>query len=327
MGNTNPGAGGNPNGYGSGNTYLGDSNLGNRLNYQYSALNYRSDNGYSHYKALNVRWTSTNLKNKGLDITANYTWSHAQDNLSSTFTGGQPGVYYPGYLDAFNPKLDYGNSDYNLPNRFVFSGVWDIPWMKNASNPIARQVLGGWSLGSIFKVHSGLPFNVYDCSNFNGTSCPLWIPNPPTQQIFSNVEAVGTNLFNYMQLPTAGGSVANLGDSLGLPNCTGLVHNGCTYTQSGLAYPARNPYIGPGYWNVDLNVYKNFKINEAVTVQFRGEMYNIFNHHNMYITGLNLDASSLATPFIQTEKGGIHGYAGQPNDERRNIQFALKLMF
>jgi hypothetical protein len=56
-------------------------------------------------------------------------------------------------------------------------------------------------------------------------------------------------------------------------------------------------------------------------------MYNIFNHHNLYITGLNLDASSLGTPFIQAEKGGIYGYAGQPNDERRNIQFALKLMF
>ena len=36
---------------------------------------------------------------------------------------------------------------------------------------------------------------------------------------------------------------------------------------------------------------------------------------------------SLSTPYIQAEKGGIYGYAGQPNDERRNIQFALKLMF
>jgi len=76
-----------------------------------------------------------------------------------------------------------------------------------------------------------------------------------------------------------------------------------------------------------MNFYKNFKVTERFTLQFRGEMYNIFNHHNLYITTLNLDASSLGQPFIQAEKGGIFGYAGQPTDERRNIQFALKLMF
>jgi hypothetical protein len=81
-----------------------------------------------------------------------------------------------------------------------------------------------------------------------------------------------------------------------------------------------------------MNFYKNFKLTERFTMQFRGEFYNIFNHHNLYITTLNLDASSLATTgpgasFIQAEKGGIYGYAGQPTDERRNIQFALKLLF
>ncbi len=328
--NVNPASGGNPDGFGGGNTYLGDAHLGNRINYQYSNMNFRSDNGFSHYNALNVRWTSTNLLNKGLNLTVNYTWSHAMDNLSSTFSeiyGGQSGVYYLGYIDAFNPKLDYGNADFNVPNRFVMSGVWELPWMKNASNAVARAVLGGWAMGSIFNAHSGNYYSVYDCSNFNGTSCPLWVPNQTSPLRGGNMGAAGANLFNYMQLPSSDGTVVNLGDSLGLPTCTGLVHNGCTYTQSGLPYPGRNAYPGPGYWNIDMNFYKNFKITERFTMQFRGEMYNIFNHHNLYITGLNLDASSLATPFVQAEKGGIYGYAGQPSDERRNIQFALKLMF
>ncbi len=80
-----------------------------------------------------------------------------------------------------------------------------------------------------------------------------------------------------------------------------------------------------------MNFYKNFKLTERFTLQFRGELYNIFNHHNLYITGLNLDASpghrGRTRLLIQAEKGGIYGYAGQPIDERRNIQFALKLMF
>src|SRR5208283_1031572 len=144
--NINPGTGGND-GYGGGGLYLGDPRIANRLNYQYSNMNYRSDNGYNHYDAINIRWTSNNMLNKGLNLTANYTWSHALDNLSSTFTeqfGGISGAYQLGYLDAFNPKLNYGNSDYNIPNRFVLSGIWEVPWMKNASNAFERLVLGGW---------------------------------------------------------------------------------------------------------------------------------------------------------------------------------------
>ncbi len=345
--NINPAQGNETSYIGGGNEYLGDAQTivkgkcltgcNNRLNYQYSNMNFRSDNGYNHYNALNVRWTSTNLMNKGLNLTANYTWSKAQDNLSSTFSeiyGGQSGVYYLGYLDAFNPKLDYGNSDYNIPNRFVVSGVWELPWMKNASNGVARAVLGGWAVGSIFKAHSGLPFQVYDSSNFNGTSYPLWEPSQPTPRRGSNQGAVAPDVFNYINLPSnPDGSVVNVGDSLGLPNCTGLVHNGCTYTISGLPYPGRNSYIGPGYWNMDLNFYKNFKLTERFTMQFRGEFYNIFNHHNLYISGLNLDAAGLATVdgnpdhFIQAEKGGVYGYEPSSVDERRNIQFALKLLF
>ena len=199
--------------------------------------------------------------------------------------------------------------------------------MKNANNAVARAVLGGWSVGSIIAVHSGNYYSVYDCSNFNGTSCPLYSANQPTPYVGSNKGAAGANLFNYLALPNDAGTPVNLGNTLGLPNCTGLYHQGCTYTVDGAPYPGRNAFPGPGYWNADMNFYKNFKLTERFTMQFRGEFYNIFNHHNLYITTLNLDASSLANQYIQAEKGGIYGYAGQPNDERRNIQFALKLLF
>ena len=328
--NINTGSGGNPAGYASGNLYLGLPNPADRLNLQYSNMNYRSDGGYNHYNSFDARFTSTNLMNWGLNLTADYTWSHAQDNLSSTFTeqfGGLSGAYQLGYLDGFNPKLNFGNADYNIPNRFVLSGVWNIPWMQNAGSAWKRQALGGWAIGSIFSVHSGNYYSVYDCSNFNGTSCPLYAANQPTQYIGSNQGAASPNLFNYLALPNQGGTPVNLGDTLGLPNCTGLYHQGCTYTQDGAPYPGRNAFPGPGYWNMDMNFYKNFKLTERFTMQFRGEFYNIFNHHNLYITTLNLDASSLSNQWIQAEKGGIYGYAGQPSDERRNIQFALKLLF
>jgi hypothetical protein len=93
-----------------------------------------------------------------------------------------------------------------------------------------------------------------------------------------------------------------------------------------------------------MNFFKNFKLTERFGLQFRAEMYNIFNHHNQYINSTNIDAHSLvdattncltskgkptscSTPFIQTEKGGPQGFSGTSVDERRNIQLGLKLTF
>jgi hypothetical protein len=172
-----------------------------------------------------------------------------------------------------------------------------------------------------------MPFSIYDCTdNING-NCPLWIPSAPVATSGSSVATSGADLFNYITLPNSGGNVLNVGDSLSVPNCTGLYHQGCTYTISGLPYPERNQFVGPGYWNLDMNFFKDFKLTERFQLQLRGEMYNIFNHHNQYVTYENLDVSGLTSPYIQTEKGGIYGVAGQPYDERRNIQFGLKLTF
>ena len=320
-----------------GGTYLGDAHSANRLNLGYTNMNFRSGHGYSHYDALNFKYGATNLLNKGLAVTANYTWAHSLDNLSSTFTdaagGGASGAYQLGYLDAFNPQLNYGNSDFDIRNRLNASLSWETPWLKNSGNAIARQALGGWGLGTIFSIRSGSPYSIYDSAGQNsGGSDPLWIAPGPVPTTGHASAPVGQNLFNYIALPSIvdpvfGPIPANLGDSLGVPNCAALYHVGCTYTTSGLPYPERNQYVGPGYWNIDMNFYKTFKITERFGLQFRAEMYNILNHHNQYINYFNLDANNMSTPFVQTQKGGVFGQAGQSTDERRNIQFGLKLTF
>lgn len=312
---------------GGGGLFLGDARAANRINYQYSNMNYRSDQGYSHYDAMNVKYAVQNLANKGLGMTFNYTFSHSLDNLSSTFSDGNggttSGAYQLGYLDAFNPKLNYGNSDFDIKHRASLAATWEVPWYKNASNAFVRNAIGGWGIGSILSIRSGSPFSIYDCTNATATACPLYVPASPLPSSGSSV-STGGNSFNYIAL---GDTSGQLGVSLGNPMCTGLDHVGCTYTTNGQAYPERNQFFGPNYWNVDMNFYKTFRITERLGLQFRAEMYNILNHHNQYVTTENIDASSLATNFIQTEKGGIYGVAGAPTDERRNIQFALRLMF
>src|SRR5205814_1803558 len=81
----------------------------------------------------------------------------------------------------------------------------------------------------------------------------------------------------------------NQGDALDVPKCSGLFHVGCRYSTSGLPYPERNQFRGPGFWNMDFNVYKDFKLTERVGLQFRAEVYNIFNQSNQYVATENLD--------------------------------------
>ena len=72
---------------------------------------------------------------------------------------------------------------------------------------------------------------------------------------------------------------------------------------------------GPGNWSLDLGIYKNFQLHEGWVLQFRGELFNAFNHPNLYAnTGL---AEITNNPeFVSASKS-----------DTRNVQLALKLTF
>jgi hypothetical protein len=320
---------------GYGGEFLGDARFNNRLNYQYTNINYRGSEGFNQYNGLNVKFQTNNLFNKGLYLNMNYTWSHAIDNLSSAFSDGYSSSYGLGYLDPYNANLDKGNADYDIRNRFVLSGTWNIPWGNSSSNAVERQVLGGWSFSPILNIRSGLPYSIYDCSNLGavGYTCPRWIPSQPVNQNGNvgntNLSAVGPNVFTYLSLPIDPntGIPVNAGDALAVPNCQYLDHGNCVYSNSGLPQGHRNAYTGPGFWNFNFVVAKTFKLTERFNMQFRGEFYNAFNHSNYYILNGNLDLESgTGVTSVQAEKGVPYGSPTNPT-ERRNIQFGLKLNF
>jgi len=318
----------NAGGYGS--EFLGDARTNNRLNYQYSNINYRGSSGFNLYNGVNVKFQTNNLFNKGLYLNVNYTWSHAIDNLSSAFSDGTAGFYGLGYIDPYNANLNKGNADYDIRNRFVISGTWNIPWGNNMSSAWQRQVLGGWSLSPIVNIRSGLPYTIFDCSNVGATgySCPFYIPSQPISQhgSTSNSQAVAPNLFNWLPLPfdSSAGLAVNTADALAVPNCEFLEHGNCVYSATGLPQGHRNAYSGPAFWNINFVIAKTFKLTERFNMQFRSEFYNAFNHSNYYLTTGNLDVSGGISD-IQVTKG-ITYISTQPN-ERRNIQFGLKLNF
>ncbi len=320
-----------------GSEFLGDARAANRLNYQYGSINYRGSSGFNSYNGFNVKFQSNNLFNKGLFLTANYTWSHAIDNLSSSFSDGFSGFYGLGYLDPYNANLDKGNADYDVRNRFVLSGTWNIPWGANMASGWERQVFGGWSISPILNIRSGLPYSIYDCTNLtgaSGTTCPRYIPSQPISQNGgignSSQAAVGPNVFNWLSLPIdpSTGIPVGAGDALAVPNCAQLDHGQCVYSLSGLPQGHRNAYTGPSFWNFNFVAAKTFKLTERFNLQFRGEFYNAFNHSNYYINTGNLDLEDgTGVTAVQAFKGIPGGGVVTLPEERRNIQFGLKLNF
>src|SRR4030095_13446642 len=113
---------------GTGSVYAGDPFTLGRLNTSGAAsINFRGSDGRSNYNAMILSIDSSNLRNRGLRLTARYTYSQTRDNLSNTFAEGQNGNFGLGYLDPFNPDLDYGNSEFDVRHRLTSTFVWNIP--------------------------------------------------------------------------------------------------------------------------------------------------------------------------------------------------------
>jgi hypothetical protein len=305
-----------------GNIFEGDdpnNSPGNALNYQYSNINYRAANGDSYYQSLNVRFEANNFANQGLQIVSNYTYSHSMDTLSSTFS--QSGNNFNlGNLDPFNVSYDRGNSDYDARHRIALGAVYVPKFLElSQASPTVRTLAGGWTFAPIFSANSGTAFNIYDCTNGFYT-CPR-IVNAPGLKFRGNARQVAgvANTYNFIDLPTASANpyvdpIAGVSD---MPTCNG---SNC-FLNPGLG---RNQWYGPAFWNLDFGTYKNFRISEKFHMQFRGEFYNIFNHHNLYVNGGTADFSQVTS--IQAAKGAPGGTSG-PGDERRNVQLALRFEF
>jgi hypothetical protein len=296
-----------------------------RPNFQYGAINQRGSGGTSAYDALNVKFQTQNLHNTGLSMVANYTWAHSLDDISSTFSdslqGGSGNGYGSlGYTLLSDPKLDWGSSDYDVRQRFVVSPIWQTPWYKSGKG--LGEALGGWTLTGIFTVRTGIPFNAYDLDNdFNFYTFPRLTPaTAPTYRVSSNPgQPAGANVYNLLTLPLPA-SFAPDNPALGISDLG--------------PFPAgmlgRNAFRGPGAWNFDSAVSKDFKLTERFGLTFRAEGFNILNHHNMYVnTFLVGYTSPTTTPLVvQGLKGGLNTLAeGGNNDERRFGQFSLRLSF
>jgi Carboxypeptidase regulatory-like domain/TonB-dependent Receptor Plug Domain len=281
---------------------------------------------YSHFNALQVRYQQSSVA--GLTLLNSFTWAHAMDNASASLEGNTPSPQ-----DANNLKADYAQSDYNLPIANVTSLVYEVPvghgkqFLGNG-NPVVNAILGDWQISAINTMQAGTPFNLTYTPNSANVVSP---------QISATYR--GANEYRPNVVAGQKATLCNSGHScLKERQTNGTIQyvNWAAYTlpatkdgNGDLVSPfgnaSRNPARTPAFYELDLDLNKGFNTPvERLKLQFRTEIYNLFNHTNLYLPASGLSGTlSTATTLSNPSGGGAVSGTFEP----RIIQFGLKVLY
>lgn len=208
----------------------------------------------------------------GVQVDANYTWS-------KTLSTGDADLLQPTMVqDNNNPKGDYGPAPFDIRQRFVIDGMWNLPLNMLAHNYASRLLLGGWVLGGIFTGQTGLPINVMNSSSSYPADRPNWGSGP---RYVSGYRTFGAgHVHQYLNpcrptgacvnAPSYAGNAAFVPVPLGPKNAQitpGTLH--------------RYDLYAPGYEDLDLSVKKIFQFSEKANFQLRMDAFNALNHTNL----------------------------------------------
>jgi hypothetical protein len=230
----------------------------------------------------------------GLSLQLSYTYSHEIDiqsgDLGSTNQQGSGSEL----SDPFNTNYDRGSG--TIDQRHVFSAnyIYDLPFFLHAQSAVVRNVLGGWQISGITAANSGHPINTtYSPDTLGlggGTTNRPNLVNPvsyPKKQLaWFNTSAFGAPVAPWMGGPNQGFGTAG-----------------------------KDAVIGPGLFNWNLSLFKEFRITtaEGPRFQLRAESYNTFNH----------------TQWNGIDTGFTDGNFGQitSTNDPRTWQFGAKFLF
>lgn len=239
-------------------------------------------NGSSGYNSLQVS-LQRNVAN-GLSAGVAYTYSKTLDLGDDIYSVA---------TDTYDPNYNWGPAGFSRTNVLIFTYVYTLPFMKNASG-LVGNALGGWELAGDVALESGNPQSIGASGDVLGNGVNL-IGGPEYAQLASGCAYAGnrsfTQFFNTACFSQPSG--AELGTLTGKAS-KGLI-------------------VGPGFDNWDLSLLKSGKITERVGYQFRADFFNILNRTSF---------SGIGTGVTSGNFGFITG-ASDP----RNIQLGLDLKF
>jgi hypothetical protein len=262
--------------------------------FPYSTIENQTDTGQSHYNSLQVKAETKNSK-YGLYGLIAYTYARAYDNGFTDGLGSLLGAtYYP--LPGWQ-SLDWALSQINLNHDFTASLVYQMPFGKgqrfgNSWRGPVNAILGNWELTVIEKATSGFPVFVVDSNNASGVN-------------FQN-NGNSLNRPNETCSPQSGNS-----------SLSQFFNTSCFSSPLAgeLGNASRTPLSGPDFVNTDFSVIKHFVLREDMRLDFRTEIFNLFNHAQFGLPGADINSPLTF--------GVINSTVNNP----RLIQFAAKLVF
>ncbi len=246
----------------------------------------------SNYNSMQVSF-KRNLT-RGLRFNANYTWSHAIDDVVG---------FFKDYQDENNARAERASSDQDVRHNFTFDAGYDIPFSKFFENA-PRRLTEGWQLNTIFQARSGLPVTVTQTGGIFGgfSNRPNVVPGVDPYCSNYSVPTCQFNAAAFQVVPA--GSFGNAG---------------------------RNILRGPKFSQVDASLFKNTRLTEKTSLQLRLEVYNLFNFANYADPSGGLvcsgsvgqcDAFGVSTSTVGNQLGGLLGFGGP-----RQIQLSARFIF
>lgn len=250
--------------------------------YHYGDIQVNTHGSYANYNAMQMSWQKQAQR---VTFNVNYTWSKTmglRDGQTDNGTGANGTL-----VDSFHLRNNYGVLGYDRTHIFNAAYIIRLPEPIKGNSygeKIGKQVVNGWVLSGITQYQSGSPIQTATGGNLGAQYPGSW----------DNTHLLGSNV-NTPRVP-----VLTCDPRTGLksgqyfnPNCfapptvpdaQGMVHG--TYVW---------PYIkGPAYFASDLGVFKDFKITERQTLQFRVQAFNFLNHP---LRDLTVNGSDIALSF------------------------------
>ena len=245
----------------------------------------------SHYSGLQL--TAQKRMGHGLQIDANYTWSHCLDTVSNGgFLPFSSGALISPLLGEL--RRQYGNCDYDIRHNFNTSYVYALPIRVHYSRFLGA-LANGWQLSGTAFWHSGVPFSVLSAPySANGEGIiqgggPQFASLWPGVPLYHKSAIPGVTQPGTLQWLNPGAFVSDVDPSTGACNGGDNAQN-CQFGDLG-----RNSLRGPDFTWSDLYLTKKFSINEQMTLRLEGQFFNFLNHPNFA---------------LPTSVAGIPGQAG-----------------
>ncbi|MGA8621919.1 MAG: TonB-dependent receptor [Candidatus Sulfotelmatobacter sp.] len=229
------------------------------LDPRFSTVTETSSSGDSNFNGLTV---SVARHTTNLTVQGNYTWSHAQDDVSN---GGllnfnattNSSILAP--IDPFNlRRFNYGNSDYDTRHYLSVNYVYNVPHKFGPS-----ALLEGWTVAGTVFARSGLPFTVVDSNTYgilNGENYGIAATSSVPAQVLGGGRACTSQAAN--------------------PATPCLLASDFAFATTGFGEQRRNQFTGPKFFNTDFSVTKMFKVPHWESAHFGvgAQFFNIFNH-------------------------------------------------